>query len=88
MSGETQAVNSAGDDRTVNNTLRHAYRILSDGERAWMLAIKDKGQEFLDLLHKAGGTSPMSGRHASRELSLAQTKIEEAVMWAVKHVTS
>lgn len=23
----------------------------------------------------------------SRELSLAKTKIEEAVMWAVKHVT-
>jgi hypothetical protein len=43
---------------------------------------------FLALLHQAGGTDPHQGRMASRELSLAQTKIEEAVMWAVKHVTA
>ena len=44
-----------------------------------MVAIKDKGAEFLMLVEGVGG---------SRELSLAKTKIEEAVMWAVKHITS
>lgn len=76
-----QTVNSASDDRVANNTsaMRHNYRVLSDDEKATMVAIKDKGQEFLDLISAAGN---------SRELSIARTKTEEAVMWAVKHVTA
>ena len=73
------AVDSASDSRTVNNTMRHAYRVLSDEERANMQAIKDKGLELHDLIESIGN---------SRELSLAKTKVEEAVMWAVKHVTA
>lgn len=76
MSTETVAATS--DDRTVNNVMRHAYRVLSDEEKAQMQAIKDKGLEFHDLVEGIG---------QSRELSLAKTKIEEAVMWAVKHIT-
>lgn len=71
-------VDSTSDARTVNNTMRHAYRVLSDDEKAQMQAIKDKGLEFFNYCDSVG---------ASRELSLAKTKIEEAVMWAVKHIT-
>ncbi|PZU23931.1 MAG: hypothetical protein DI589_06650 [Shinella sp.] len=74
----TETVSSTSDDRTVNNTMRHTYRVLSDAEKATMQALKDKGQELLDLIEVCGG---------SRELSIAKTKTEEAVMWAVKHVT-
>lgn len=74
-----EMINSASDQRTVNNTLRHQYRVLSDEEKARMAAIKDKGQELLDLIAESGG---------SRELSIAKTKTEEAVMWAVKHITA
>lgn len=74
----TETVSSTSDARTVNNAMRHAYRVLSDEEKAQMQALKDKGQELLDLIEKCGG---------SRELSIARTKTEEAVMWAVKHVT-
>ena len=74
-----QTVSSAGDGRTVNNTMRHQYRVLSDEEKAAMAAIKDKGAELLALIEGLG---------SSRELSIARTKIEEAVMWAVKHVTA
>lgn len=80
-------VESTSDQRTVNNTVRHQYRVLSDAEKAQMAAIKDKGAEFLELLHIVGG-NPGVDRQSSRELSIAQTKIEEAVMWAVKHVTA
>jgi len=73
------SVDSAGDERTVNNTMRHAYRVLSDAEKANMQAIKDEGLKFLELV---------SGLGNSREISLAKTKIEEAVMWAVKHITA
>lgn len=72
-------VESTSDERTVNNTMRHAYRVLSDVEKAQMQSIKDTGLEFHTLCESMG---------ASRELSLAKTKIEEAVMWAVKHVTA
>lgn len=43
-----------------------------------MVAVKGLGENFLDLIGSLG---------QSRELSIARTKIEEAVMWAVKHVT-
>lgn len=72
------SVGSPSDQRTANNTMRHQYRVLSDAEKAQMLAIKDKGLELHDLIKSMGG---------SRELSLALTKTEEAVMWAVKHIT-
>lgn len=72
-------VNSTSDERTVNNTMRHAYRVLSDDEKAQMQAIKDKGLELHSLIDGIG---------QSRELSLAKTKTEEAVMWAVKHITA
>ena len=71
-------VDSTSDARTVNNVMRHQYRVLSDAEKAQMQAVKDKGLELHDLIESVG---------ASRELSLAKTKTEEAVMWAVKHIT-
>lgn len=48
-------------------------------------AIEAKATEFLDLLTSKFGRDP-AGRCPSRELSLAQTKIEEAVMWAKRHL--
>lgn len=71
-------IDSTSDARAVNNVMRHEYRVLSDDEKAQMKAIKDKGLELHDLIESIGG---------SRELSLAKTKTEEAVMWAVKHIT-
>lgn len=72
-------VDSAGDGRTVNNAVRHTYRVLSDDEKAQMVRIKDAGQALIDILTETG---------KSRELALALTNTEQAVMWAVKHVTA
>lgn len=80
-------VESASDARVVNNVMRHEHRILSDGEKEDMRKLKDLGLDFVTLLHAVGRTDATQERQGSRELSLAQTKIEEAVMWAVKHVT-
>jgi hypothetical protein len=73
------SVQSTSDERTVNNVMRHAYRMLSDDEKAAMQKIKDDGLALHEYIGSLGG---------SRELSLAKTKIEEAVMWAVKHITA
>lgn len=72
-------VDSTSDERTVNNTMRHQYRVLDDREKELMARIKSCGQEMLDIIGECGN---------SRELSIAKTKTEEAVMWAVKHVTA
>lgn len=69
---------STSDERTINNTMRHQYRVLTEDEKVAMQAIKDLGLEFVEHCDGLG---------QSRELSLAKTKIEEAVMWAVKHIT-
>ena len=66
------------DDARADNALRHKYKKLSDEEKSQMASLKDAGADFLDQLAALG---------ESRELSIAKTKIEEAVMWAVKHVT-
>lgn len=75
----TNTVDSASDARTVNNTVRHQYRVLTDAEKAQMVKIKDAGQALIDIINETG---------KSRELSLALTNAEQSVMWAVKHVTA
>lgn len=72
-------VNSTSDERTVNNVMRHAYRVLTDDEKAAMQRVKDDGLAFHEFIASLG---------QSRELSVAKTKVEEAVMWAVKHITA
>lgn len=59
--------------------MRHQYRVLGEDEKALMALLKDKGLEFHNIL---------DGMKGSREISLAKTKIEEAVMWAVKSITA
>lgn len=51
---------------------------LVDGDQKLVSETKDMGLEFHKFISSLG---------TSRELSLAKTKIEEAVMWAVKHIT-
>ena len=75
----TTTVGSETDARTVNNTVRHQYRVLTDPEKAAMLAVKDAGLAFLETLDKCC--------HPGRETALAKTNAEQAVMWAVKGIT-
>ena len=75
----SETFNSTGDQRVINNVMRHAYRVLTDDEKQFMQALKDKGLELHEMIDSIGN---------SRELSLAKTKVEEAIMWAVKHITA
>jgi hypothetical protein len=75
----TNHVDSASDDRTANNAVRHKYRVLTDEEKAQMVRLKDLGAAFIQACDEIG---------QSREMSLAKTNAEQAVMWAVKHVTA
>lgn len=75
----TKHVDSTSDERTANNAVRHKYRVLSDAEKLQMVELKDLGAAFLEKCDEVG---------QSRETSLAKTNAEQAVMWAVKHVTA
>jgi hypothetical protein len=68
---------SSSDARTAN-VMRSDYRVLSEEEKLQVKELKDRGEEFVRLCKSIG---------RSRELSLAITKMEEAVMWSVKWVT-
>lgn len=87
-------VNSTSDERTINNVMRHGYRVLSDDEKAAMQTIKDIGlafHEYLDTLRTPPSEPDENGMSFGvfdREITIAQQKIEEAVMWAVKHITA
>ena len=74
----TRNINSETDDRTINNVVRHKYRVLSESEKEQMGELKDLGAAFISKCNEIGG---------SRELSIAITNAEQAVMLAVKHVT-
>lgn len=75
----TDRFDSGSDDRTANNAARHTYRVLSDAEKQQMVDLKDIGAAFIAKCNEIG---------KGRELSLAITNAEQAVMWAVKHVTA
>lgn len=75
-------VKSESNERTANNAVRHTYRVLTDNEKIDIVAIKDIGADFLNHIDTVA-----SHGSDSRELALARTKVEEAVMWAVKHIT-
>lgn len=62
----------------VGDAVRAEYRELEAEQSFQIASIKEIGQELIDLLN----TLP-----ESRELALAKTRVEEAVMWAVKGVS-
>jgi hypothetical protein len=65
--------------RDTSDVMRHEYRELSDEEKCSINYIKDAGEELLRTIR--GQSSE------SRERSLAITKVEEAIVWAVKGLT-
>lgn len=83
----SEVVKSTDDARVVNNVVRHTYRVLSAEEKEAMQRVKDLGLLFITTLHGIGATDLAGEKFASRELSLAATNAEQAVMWAVKHIT-
>lgn len=82
-----ETIDSTSDDRTVNNAVRHQYRTLSEEEKQLMVRVKDMGADLIRLLHEIGGTDEREDRFASRDLSIANTHVEDAIMRAVRHIT-
>ncbi|ARE84948.1 hypothetical protein KZZ08_17210 [Roseovarius mucosus] len=73
----SETFKSTDDARVANSPVRHIPRTLNDAEACRVSAVKDIGDAFLTEISCEQG----------REFALARTKIEEAVMWAVKGLT-
>lgn len=67
------------DDSRVKDVMRATSRALTDAEKTALAEIKTMGNHLHALFEDLG---------QSRELSLAKTKLEEAVMWASKHISA
>lgn len=89
-------IDSKSDNRTINNAVRHQYRVLSDEEKAQMAAVKDMGLEFIKLLgglrnrrvvtHHSGNFST-EYTDSAPGIDAAIQKVQEAVFWGVWHIT-
>lgn len=67
----------------MSSIFRSQYRELSDVEKTIVDDIKERAQLLLNTLDFARKLPHTDPRH----LALAQTNLEQAVMWAVKGVT-
>jgi hypothetical protein len=63
----------------ITNVTRQVYRELSEEEKLQLDSLKQEGENFISLINSLGN---------KREYSLSITKMEEAVMWAVKGFTT
>jgi hypothetical protein len=76
----------------MNDITRHEYRTLDGADKHNIASVKDYGEAFISTLFNIGGVAGVDrngqpNKQSSRELQIAQERIEEAVMWAVKHIT-
>lgn len=83
MAEDNEMVDSTSDERTVNNSTRQQYRVLSDEEKATVDWFKEAGAAFIKHAEDLRTSRPEAGR----EFSLAITHMEDAVMRAVRGIT-
>lgn len=68
------------------DTFRKEYAPLSDEQKAHMSVIKNSAELLLESFNNAVPIDERSER--SRCMAIARTNLEQAIMWAVKGVTT
>jgi len=68
----------------ANNIFRPVYRELNEEEKKDLKDLKDKAQDLYLLIENIVQENPST---KGRYVSLAKTKLEESIMWAVKGIT-
>lgn len=64
------------------DVFRKEYKELSEQQKALMNSIKTQAETLYTLMEEANTSEN------GREIACAKTKLEEAVMWAVKGITA
>ena len=65
----------------MSDTFRKTYRELTESEKKTVDLVKDLAEQLKGIFDEAN--NPNIGR----EIALANTKLEECIMWAVKGLT-
>ena len=68
----------------VTDTFRKEYKPLSDETKLIVSHIKDKAEELLASFEAGSVNASID----MRAMALAKTNLEQAVMWAIKSITS
>lgn len=76
----------AGVRQIHNNVMGHVRTPINAKHEEHIQHIRDIGLELYVALHDAGGTDPNQDRFANRNLAIAATELETAVMFAIKGV--
>lgn len=63
------------------DTFRKEYKPLTDAQKDQMTAVKDIAESLEIVIN--GNTTPENGR----EMAVAKTNLETAIMWAIKGIT-
>lgn len=71
------------DDTGGSDVFRYDHRDLSPNEKGWVHLLKDQADTLLQSMIDVEHEYP----DAAREFSIARTRLEETVMWAVKGIT-
>lgn len=66
------------------DTFRKEFKPLTEEQKLWMNEVKEKADELLLAIDKPRNAD-FSG---NREIAVAKTNLETAVMWAVKGITA
>jgi len=82
----TPAPEAAGLRQITNNIMGHVKTPINAKHEEHIRKMRDIALEFYVALHDAGGTDPNQDRFANRNLAIAATDIEVALMHAVKGV--
>lgn len=70
----------------TNNIMGHIQTPTNPKQKEYVQRLRDIALEFYVALHDAGGTDPNQDRFANRNMAIAATDIEVALMHAVKGV--
>lgn len=68
------------------DTFRKNYTELSDLQKSYVHQIKTDAEQLLNTMNEA--VDPESRSEQSRCMNIARTNLEQAVMWAVKGITT
>jgi hypothetical protein len=79
-------VEAIGLRQITNNIMGHIKTPINAKHEEHIAKMRDIALEFYVALHDAGGTNPNEDRMANRNLAIAATEIEGALMHAIKGV--
>ena len=79
----------SGDSQTPTSRFRPRYRALGEAEKELHDELKDRAADLERIFEAVTAARHNAHREPRpREAALAMTKLEEAVMWAVKGLTA